>query len=527
MQKKKDKLFDKIVKKNYNDELETVLETKDFSENVKSTLLSILYKVEAAYKDVMVVKQDVESKDEYLQNIIDIIKNKCDFIKLIHIGDEETSILENHTFFVDTKKKYIECYPIERKLLYAISKISKKDRIIKDDYFLVNITLSDLINVGHNINMVEPLRDFNGYSWTTLAREIESIWHNLVYQNVRILLGHEFMNKWVSNTEFMMDYFDMFQGNLETLYGIELSKDFVCLLFKISVLLEIKYDSSKIENIKQIKCEVEESLSKMQDMANFVQELTRKKLEITAKIRNVDTIINNKSLLEEEYIKRNSQLPLDKKIFSMRVLGEIMVKEREEYFEQIDKLNDLMNPQKFVNHKKELEEKQKYLSLLDVSDVDGKIEEEMIEFQKSFLKCFEIRLEKVQDKQELVSFIYQYRYYLMLPFNQEKSIHEVEALKSKVVQVTKKLLQKAHQLKVIAIISKDEDIDYVILKNIFTSRIINLQDLNLKVTKEKEKFYVQMFDENAFEEKIELGTKEEFSIEELEVKLGRKQKLFE
>lgn len=527
MQKKKDKLFDKIVKKNYNDELETVLETKDFSENVKSTLLSILYKVEAAYKDVMVVKQDVESKDEYLQNIIDIIKNKCDFIKLIHIGDEETSILENHTFFVDTKKKYIECYPIERKLLYAISKISKKDRIIKDDYFLVNITLSDLINVGHNINMVEPLRDFNGYSWTTLAREIESIWHNLVYQNVRILLGHEFMNKWVSNTEFMMDYFDMFQGNLETLYGIELSKDFVCLLFKISVLLEIKYDSSKIENIKQIKCEVEESLSKMQDMANFVQELTRKKLEITAKIRNVDTIINNKSLLEEEYIKRNSQLPLDKKIFSMRVLGEIMVKEREEYFEQIDKLNDLMNPQKFVNHKKELEEKQKYLSLLDVSDVDGKIEEEMIEFQKSFLKCFEIRLEKVQDKQELVSFIYQYRYYLMLPFNQEKSIHEVEALKSKVVQVTKKLLQKAHQLKVIAIISKDEDIDYVILKNIFTSRIINLQDLNLKVTKEKEKFYVQMFDENDFEEKIELGTKEEFSIEELEVKLGRKQKLFE
>lgn len=527
MQKKKDKLFDKIVKKNYNDELETVLETKDFSENVKSTLLSILYKVEAAYKDVMVVKQDVESKDEYLQNIIDIIKNKCDFIKLIHIGDEETSILENHTFFVDTKKKYIECYPIERKLLYAISKISKKDRIIKDDYFLVNITLSDLINVGHNINMVEPLRDFNGYSWTTLAREIESIWHNLVYQNVRILLGHEFMNKWVSNTEFMMDYFDMFQGNLETLYGIELSKDFVCLLFKISVLLEIKYDSSKIENIKQIKCEVEESLSKMQDMANFVQELTRKKLEITAKIRNVDTIINNKSLLEEEYIKRNSQLPLDKKIFSMRVLGEIMVKEREEYFEQIEKLNDLINPQKFVNHKKELEEKQKYLSLLDVSDVDGKIEEEMIEFQKSFLKCFEIRLEKVQDKQELVSFIYQYRYYLMLPFNQEKSIHEVEALKSKVVQVTKKLLQKAHQLKVIAIISKDEDIDYVILKNIFTSRIINLQDLNLKVTKEKEKFYVQMFDENAFEEKIELGTKEEFSIEELEVKLGRKQKLFE
>lgn len=527
MQKKKDKLFDKIVKKNYNDELETVLENKDFSENVKSTLLSILYKVEAAYKDVMVVKQDVESKDEYLQNIIDIIKNKCDSIKLIHIGDEETSILENHTFFVDIKKKYIECYPIERKLLYAISKISKKDRIIKDDYFLVNITLSDLINVGHNINMVEPLRDFNGYSWTTLAREIESVSHNLVYQNLRILLGHEFMNKWISNTEFMMDFFDMFQVNLESLYGNKISKEFICVLSKISVLLEMKYDSSKMEQIKQIKTEVEESLNKMQDMTNFVQELTRSKLEITSKIKEIDKIVNNKSLLQEEYVKRNSQLPLEKKIFSMRVLGEIMLKEREEYFEQIEKINDLMNPQKFVNYKKELEEKEQYLSLLDVSDVDREIEEEMIEFQKLFLKCFEIKLEKVQDKQELVSFIYQYRYYLMLPFNQEKSIHEVETLKSKLAQVTKKLLQKAHQLKVIAIISKDEEIDYDVLKNIFTSRMINLQDLNLKVTKEKEKFYIQIFDENSIDEKIELGTKEEFSIKELEVKIGKKQKLFE
>ena len=30
--------------------------------------------------------------------------------------------------------------------------------------------------------MVEPLRDFNGYSWTTIPSEIESIQHNLIYQ---------------------------------------------------------------------------------------------------------------------------------------------------------------------------------------------------------------------------------------------------------------------------------------------------------------------------------------------------------
>ena len=58
--------------------------------------------------------------------------------------------------------------------------------------------------------MVEPLRDFNGYSWTTIPQEIESIDHNLIYQNLRILVGHKFLNKWVKNDEFIIDYFYFF-----------------------------------------------------------------------------------------------------------------------------------------------------------------------------------------------------------------------------------------------------------------------------------------------------------------------------
>lgn len=527
MQNKKDKLIQKIVKKNYNDELEAILENKDFSEDVKSTLLSILYKVEAAYKDVMVVKQDVETKDEYLKNIINIISKKCDYIKLIRMGDEESSILENHTFLIDKEKKYIECYPIERKLLYAISKIARKDQIIKDDYFLINITLSDLINVGHCIDKVEPLRDFNGYSWTTLSREIESISHNLIYQNLRILLGHKFMNKWVNNTEFMMDYYEIFNNNMEGLYGEKLSKEFINQLSKISILLEMKFDKNKMEEIKKIKNGVQKTLTQMKDMTNFVQELTERKMEITNKIRNIDTIINNKPLLEKEYIRRNEQLPLEKKIFSMRVLSEIMVKEREEYFNQIDKLNDLLNPQKFVTLKTQLEEKQQYLVLLDIVDLEKEIERQLIEIQKIFLKCFKIKLNKIQEKQELISLIYQYRYYLMLPFNKGASVQEIEELEQDVQNISKKIIKKAHELKAIHLISKNEETDYNILKNIFSVRIINLQDLNLKITKEKDGVYIQIFDENIFEEKVQLATNEETPIKNLEIRIGKKQKIFE
>ena len=65
VQKKKN-ILDKIVKKDYNNELEKILEEKQFGENVKSTLLSILYKIETAYKDYETVKEDVETKEEYI-----------------------------------------------------------------------------------------------------------------------------------------------------------------------------------------------------------------------------------------------------------------------------------------------------------------------------------------------------------------------------------------------------------------------------------------------------------------------------
>ena len=184
MQKKNEKLIGKIVKKDYNNELERVLEKKAYAENVKSILLSILYKLETSYRDYKQVKQDVVSKEELIESIINCVKNNCDEIKLIKPNSKESEIIGKRTFLVEKKKKRIICYNIERKVLYCLAKISKRNKIIKDNYFIVNKTLSDLINVGACINQVEPLRDFNGYSWTTIPREIESIEHNLIYQNL-------------------------------------------------------------------------------------------------------------------------------------------------------------------------------------------------------------------------------------------------------------------------------------------------------------------------------------------------------
>ena len=107
MQKKKDNLIDKIVKKDYNNELEKVLEKKAFAENTKSILLNILYKIETSYKDYKKAKQDVDTKERIIERIIQNIENNCDDIKLITPNSEESKIIGNKTFLVEKNKKRI------------------------------------------------------------------------------------------------------------------------------------------------------------------------------------------------------------------------------------------------------------------------------------------------------------------------------------------------------------------------------------------------------------------------------------
>ena len=101
MQKREEKFFEKIVKKDYNDKLEKILEKKAFAEDTKSILLNILYKIETSYKDYKKVKQNVETKEEIIEEIIEIIQNECQEIKLIYPNSEESSLIGNKTFLVE------------------------------------------------------------------------------------------------------------------------------------------------------------------------------------------------------------------------------------------------------------------------------------------------------------------------------------------------------------------------------------------------------------------------------------------
>ena len=526
MQKKTDKLIDKFVKKNYNNELEKILEKKYYQENVKSLLLSILYKIDIAYKDYEKIKQDVETKEEFIEKIIENVRKNCDEIKIVNLNSKESKMLGKNTFLVEKEKKRIICYPIERKLLYCISKISKNDKIVKDEYYLFNKTISDLLNIGNNIDKVESMRDFNGYSWTTLSREIESISHNLIYQNLRIIVGNIFLNNWIENKEFIIDYMELLENKLEENYEKEVSKELLENIKILSILLSIEFDKKFREDLKKEKNKIDSNLEEIIDNKVFVQKISKKKRELSKEIKQIDETVNNKELLQEEYIKRNENLLLEEKIFSIRILSKLMNEERLIKIAELEELNNILNPQKFVDYKKELEEKSNYLKLVKIEDLSREIKKYVIKIQKDFLKCFKMNVMKVQNKQEITKIIYMYRYYNLLPFDEGKCIFEVKELKNQLEEVEKLIIKKANDLKFVEIISKNEELNYKLLKNIFKVRVINLESIYIKIINEGDKYYLQLFDDEIFENKIEIENTENLNKKNLEIKLNKKIKIF-
>ena len=526
MQKKKEKFLNKIVKKDYNNELEMILEKKSFDESAKNLLLSILYKIEVSYKDYKKVKRNVMNKETYIQMLINMIEKNCNTITICKMNSREAEILRDKTFLVDKENKRIICYPIERKLLYCIAKISKKDEIIKKDYPIIWETLSNVINIGNNMETVEPLRDFNGYSWTTIYSEIESISYNLIYQNLRILLGQTFLEKWIKNKEFIIDYIEMLKNRLEEKYGIKNQKDILKVIEKLSVLLELKYYPQKKEEFEKEKIELEEMLKKIDNKETYIEMISKQKRKLTKEIKKIDETINDKTLLQKEYMKRNEKLPLKKKIFSVRVLSKLMKKEREEKLEELEKLNGLLNPKKFVSYKKEMEQKYELLKLVEVKKLEKEIEDTLVKLQKIFLKCYQLKIKEMNTKSEIMDCIYEFRYYYLLPFSSEINVGIVKGIQKELQETRRSLLDKAQELKVITIISKNKEIEDEIYKNIFAIRILTLEDIYIKLIKEKDKVYLQLFDDEIFEEKIELKDFGNINKKDLEIKVNKKIKVF-
>lgn len=520
MPKKRENILGKIVQKDYNNLLEKVIETKDFDEDVKNLLLGIFYKLDVSYKDYQKVKRNVPSKKEYIENLIQIIEKNCKTIKIIKPNSKQLDDIGERTFLVDKNKKKIICYPVERKLLYSISKIGKQDEIIRKQYYLKNKTISDIINIGNNINTVEPLRDFNGWSWLIVRKEIENISYNLIYQNLRILVGDKFLNSWIENKEYLIDYYEELQNELEEKFGTKLKNKLISNLEKLSIYLQLEINPEYEETLKELQQKNEQLLNKFENNQQFVEELTKEKKEINKKLKTIEKALASKESLEQEYTKRNENLPLDKKIFSIKILEKDLKIEKQKLLEQLDNKNELLNPKKFIEEKGKLEKIQELLQIIKVEDKKKEKNRLLEEFQKIFLQCFLVLINVAETKEEIIDLLYILRYYNLLPISDKHDINQNIALQKNLKEIKTELLRKAVDYKIIATLSQDLEENSMLLQFIFETKIISIEDIYVSLIKEKDKYYIEFSEanENSYEEKIEI---KKLNKETLNVKLNK------
>ena len=536
----KEDIFSLMNIKDYNNILEKILEKKDFSEDVKNLLLSMLYKIESSYEDYEKVKINVENKDEYMKDLLNTI-NDCNEIIFIKPNSEEDKklIKINKNYIIDKELSKIILYQNEEIMLKALQEFHYRPIQIKEKYLLIEEAIKELFKEGFVESKSEVIRDFNGWSWDINEKQIENKAYNLLYKNMQIIFGNEFIDnilysddeeKNIPSNEILrskyeeksyaeelkIDYIDKMSKFIEK-YGEDLSKK-VIEKFKKAVLNIIYNNNLEEKNkIQKVKDENNALYERMQNKKEFLEEQTNKKRNIILKIKKIDSIIINEKTLKEEYRKYNEKLSMEEKIFSPSMYANKLINQRRDLLNEMQELNKIMKPMEFVRLKENLKRKNEFFYSLD-----SKENAIIIDFEKVFLNLFNEQIKEKEVKKEILDLIYNLRYYELIPYDNKK-IYEIGNLKESLQNVEKNLIKKACDKKILTRFSGDENLNYEILKNIFVSKIIDLEAIVINLKYNKDILSVELYDGDIIENSINIKIK---AKTELSVRLKKKIKLF-
>ena len=464
----------KLLQRDYSEELEEICESKRFEKEAQNLLLSMFYKVDGAYNDYKTVKREVPSKEEFLEIIIDIVKKYCKEIEIARPNSElekkleisKCKIVEEEPDNKYNKEQRVIFFPNEKVILYSIIKAglekinAKLD--IKDKAMLWSI------QIGRCISASEVIRDFNGFSWSQIINEIESIDCNVIYTDLIYLLGEKYVNNLKSS-------------NIEKINNF-LNGELLDKLQQLSLKFYLSSNEEQAKKVEENLKIIQEKLEKMNNQENFIEDISKNKKKLLNKIKEIDEQLNNPKQLRDEYIKINKDLPNEKKIFSVSHYEEMIQNERKKILNEIEDYNKLQNPIEFVKIKDELSSKIKYYESLK----NIKIED----VQKKFLEVFSKEINTKNEKDDLIDYIYKIRYLKYLPVSKTKMMKDILSFE----EIEKEAITKAIEKNIITPISNNAETDYLLLKSIFNTKNISLETLYIKLTIKDGKLISEIYD---------------------------------
>lgn len=502
----KEKFISKLNIKDYNNQLEKILSKKTFSENTKNLLLSMLYKIENAYDDYNIVNRDTKTKKEILEEILEIIENDCDTIEIIKTK-ESKSILE---------EKKIITYLNARKMLYEIYQIKHNRFEVPDEYEIVKPALEDTLNKGYSIFSNEIIRDFDGWSWHITVEEIENLTINLLYQTIKILVGHEFLDSWQKSKN--IDYIVKLIDELERKYKTDLAEKLFKTITQLSILSFIENNEEERKRLLKIQEELQKEFNELDDKTAYITSLGEKKKKIVEEINKIDKTINNDRKLKKEFIARNEILDMNHRIFSLSDFVEVLEKEREDLIKKLNTYSKKMEPLNFIKTKTEIETKLTLIKEIDLLKQDKKIYNQKVkELLGLVYEAIRIQINNIEEKETLINLIYKMRYYSLIYVTENEQVYNIVDVNP----FQKLVITKACKLKIITIFSRNIKENYEIIKSILQTDIIELEKIYFKFIQKENKIILEIYDEDNIYKTLEFST-----IEELNVKLNKKIKVF-
>lgn len=504
-----------------NSKLETVLNEKKFSGDVKNLLLNMLYNITSSYSEYARIKVNVENKNEFIDDIISIL-NICEDIEIVRPTSEEgKEFLEKGiNCKIDPFMKKIKVLPTEKAMLFAIFKLNDTKMYLDEKYNLLRVAFPEMINEGHDINSIEIIRDFTSWSWNTVPADISNIDCNLIYQNLQILLGYHVLEEWIKSGN-QKTLIEKLSEKISRKYGEERANKLVEYICRLSIIICISRNKNEKKRLLDEREWDQKELERLKDKPKLVEELTKIKKDKANEIKRLDKIIPNEELLEKEFQERNAKLSEYKKIFSVENLLGTLKKERKKALNEIEESNKLLDAKNYVSRIEELE---KNLDLLKDAKTTRNKNKYKIELQKVFISCMEeeiYKINSVEQKKRAIMLLHILRYYKFIPFDEKRLIKDVEELKEDIDRIEGKLLYNLYEIRALTPITKDIETNIGIIKPILETRIMDLGKINIQIIKQEDRIAVKIYDIDILELEYTIP-----NLNKVELKSKKKVKLF-
>ena len=524
-------IFKNIIKNDYIYEIEKTLEKKGITNEIKSLVMDTLFKIEETYPNYKRIKVDVLEKRDYIREIVVALK-KVDNIYIMNMQEKDILKCVTDTKIEKNARGYydIQIYHNNLSLLYALQTIINEEYGINEQP--CSSSFDKILKIGGIYSNIEILRDFSGWNWNRNKIKNFNIYYDIIYRNLLLILGIDKM--------------------------IELKKTRQCIHFMKKYLVK-KYKNDNVEKLMEIlkeivfvmsseeekKLEIEankkiiDMYMAMKDIKKFMQKVNEEKKKNNKLIAEYDKILNSHNVLEREYNEylkaieksknedsSNGSLNIDSIIDILDIeeddIGKIdkeeiknielfsiqIFEKRKKIYNKNLELSKIGNPENYVEHKRILEEKIKYILDYEKVKGDAKKEEEllenlMIEYQKIVYDMLEDRIEAIYTNEEVIDEIYRQRYIRYQNVLKDKYIYQISDLYQKMDKILHLIVAKAMKFDVLERVSEEENTNYAAVSPALKTEVLSLEEVKVAIYTGKTTLLC-IYDGNVLIKEIEL-----------------------